>query len=78
MQSSQVISIQWTAPDSGGAAITSYAFYSKSSTDATYSLVGETTPSTVFFTKRDIEASKYGKSFDFAVVARTDAGSSKL
>ena len=52
MHSSQIIPIQWTAPDSGGAAITSYAVYCKSSTDATYSLVGETTPNTVFFTER--------------------------
>ena len=75
-QSSTQISIEWAEPSTGGSPITSYAVYVKSSSDATYSLAGETSPSTLTFSKSDIMAAQYGASFDFAVTATTAAGSS--
>ena len=76
-QSSSLISIVWDAPATGGSDILSYSVYVKSSTDATYSLAGTTSPSTLSFTKADMTASNYGTSFDFVIVATTAAGSSE-
>lgn len=48
----------------------------KSSTDATYSLAGQTSPSTLTFTKSDITEGQRGTSFDFVVKATTAADTS--
>lgn len=76
VQSSTQIAITWSAGDNGGTPILSYSVFVKSSSDATYTLAGQTSSSTLAFTKSDITPAQYGSSFDFVVTATTAADTS--